>query len=151
MATMKASTTIDRPLSAVFAYVDDWSNAAAFTQDLLSWEPLSEQTKGVGSRFKARMKVGPTTQETSLEITRWEQDAAIGWEPRGGLNQQGLYLFADHDGATEVTLTVELTLPGGIAGRLLGKTIEPFARLNVAATMSNLKRVLESPAAPAVR
>lgn len=39
---------------------------------------------------------------------------------------------------------MQFDLPGGIAGRMLGKTIEPFAKQNVAKTLKNLKRELEA-------
>ncbi|MDQ6650050.1 MAG: SRPBCC family protein [Actinomycetota bacterium] len=143
MPTASAGVVVDAPRQAVFAYVNEWSHATEYTHDLVKWLPLTEQKAGLGARFDAAMKMGPTTQQSTLEITRWEQDAAIGWEPRDGFSQRGLYEFADGAGGTAVTLTIEFDLPGGLAGRLLGKTIEPVARQNVAKTVEKLKRAVE--------
>lgn len=144
MGSVRASAVINAPVSEVFAYVDDWRNVQGFTQDLTVWEPVGKVTHGVGAVFHAAMRTGPMTQESTLEITRWEQDAAIGWEPRDGLKQTGLYTFTAAGAATEVTLAIDVQLPGGIAGRLLGKTIEPMLRINVAKTLENLKAVFDS-------
>jgi uncharacterized membrane protein len=141
MGSAKASAVIDAPPSDVFAYVDDWRNVQGFTQDLTVWEPVGDVTQGIGARFHAAMRTGPMTQESTLEITRWEKDAAIGWEPLSGLKQSGLYTFVAAEGGTQVTLQIDLQLPGGIAGRLLGKTVEPALRANVAKTLENLKQV----------
>ena len=143
MGSARASAVIRGPLSDVFDYVDDWRNVQGFTQDLTVWEPVGEATHGVGARFHAAMRMGPMTQESTLEITRWEKDAAIGWEPVSGLKQEGLYTFVGVEGGTEVSLQIDLHLPGGIAGRVLGKTLEPALRTNVAKTLENLKRVFE--------
>ncbi len=143
MPTVEAGIVIHRPLADVFAYVEEWSNATEFTESLVSWQPVSDVVDGVGAQFHAVMRVGPTTQESTLEIVRREQDAEIAWESLSGFEQKGGYVFAAHPDGTEVTFRMELTLPGGIAGRLLGRVIEPFAKQNTAATLGNLKRVLE--------
>ena len=141
MGSAKATAVINAPLSDVFGYVDDWRNVQGFTQDLTGWEPVGDVTHGLGAKFHAAMRTGPMTQESTLEITRWEKDAAIGWEPRGGLKQAGGYTFVDVEGGTQVTLQIDLELPGGIAGKLLGKTIEPALRSNVSKTLENLTEV----------
>lgn len=146
MPTARASTTIDVPVRAAFTYVDDWTNASVFTQDLIRWEPAGDQTAGLGASFHAALKLGPTTQESTLEITSYEQDAVIGWEPRDGFPQRGTYTFAPSGDGTQVSLEISFDLPGGIAGRILGKTIEPAAKQNVTKTLANLKRELEQAA-----
>ncbi|GAC1324699.1 MAG: SRPBCC family protein [Mycobacteriales bacterium] len=143
MPRATASTLVAAPRATVFAYVNEWSNTTEFTHDLVTWRPVTEEKAGLGARFEAAMKMGPTTQSSTLEITRWEPGTAIGWEPRAGFSQRGLYVFADADGGTQVALTIDFELPGGLAGRLLGKTIEPVARVNVAKTVANIKRILE--------
>ena len=144
MPAVSASIVIDAPVTDVFGYVDDWANTTKYTHDLVGWEPVGDRTHGLGATFAARMKMGPATQSSTLEITRWEQDAVIGWEPRDGFDQRGGYTFTDLGGRTEVRLELDIRLPGGIAGRVLGKTIEPAARHNVTKTLENLKQILES-------
>jgi len=136
---------IDRPVADVFAYVEDWTHATDYTQSLMVWEPLGEVVDGVGARFRGVMRVGPTAQESMLEIVRRELDTEIAWESRSGFGQKGEYTFEAVDGGTRVGFAMDLTLPGGLAGRMLGAVIGPFAQENTATTLANLKRILESP------
>lgn len=143
MPTARATTVIDAPVDVVFAYVDDWRHAPVYTQDLVKWEPAGEQTKGLGSVFHAAMKMGPITQESTLEIVLYQPDAELGWEPRAGFSQRGAYTFTPVGDGTEVSFEIQFDLPGGMAGRLLGKTIEPILKQNVSQTLKNLKRELQ--------
>lgn len=144
MPSARATTIIDVPVDTVFAFVDDWTNASKYTQDLLKWEPAGAKTQGLGSTFHATMKMGPTTQESTLEITRHEPGVVLGWEPRAGFSQRGAYTCAAQGQRTEVTFEIEFDLPGGLAGRLLGKTLEPAAKMNVTKTLKNLKAQVEA-------
>lgn len=143
MPRVESSVLIARPVGEVFGYVEEWTHAAEFTENLLSWQPTSERTDGVGATFAATMRIGPTTQRSTLEIVRREVDAEIAWESRAGFEQQGAYTFAAEGGGTRVGFVLDVTLPGGIAGRLIGKVMESFARDNTATTLANLKRILE--------
>lgn len=141
---VSASTTIAAPISDVFAYVDKWENALKFTEGLTKWEPAGEITHGLNSSFAAALKLGPTNQESVLLITKWEEDMIIAWEPQSGFQQSGAYEFEPAGAGTKVTFTLDITLPGGIAGRLLGKTVEPVAKITVSKSLSNLKSILEA-------
>ena len=140
---VSASTTIAAPISDVFAYVDNWENATVYTQDLTKWEPAGEITHGLNSSFAAALKMGPTTQESILLITKWEEDVIIAWEPQSGFQQSGAYEFEPVGEGTKVTFTLDIKLPGGIAGKLLGKTVEPVAKMTVSKSLSNLKGIME--------
>ena len=141
---VSSSVVIDRPVAEVFAYVEDWTHAADFTESLVRWEPMSEATAGVGARFTAAMRVGPTTQESTIEIVRRTQDEEIAWESRSGFEQKGAYRFSAVGAGTRVDFEMDVTVPGGIAGRLLVPIIDSFARANTAATLAKLKRILET-------
>jgi uncharacterized membrane protein len=144
MPKARATITIEAPVDTVFAYVNEWTNAQKFTQDLVKWEPVGDNTTGLGAQFRAAMKMGPTTQESTLEITQHEPGSRLGWEPRDGFSQRGLYTFASTGDGTEVSFEVSFDLPGGLAGRTLGKVIEPVAKQNVGKTLKNLKREVEA-------
>ena len=143
MPRVESSVFIARPVGEVFAYVEEWSHAADFTESLLTWQPLSDRTDGVGAMFAATMRIGPTTQTSTLEIVRREEDAEIAWESRAGFEQAGAYTFAAEGAGTRVGFVMDVTLPGGLAGQVLGTLAGPFARANTAATLANLKRILE--------
>ena len=147
MARVHASITIDRPVADVFAYVDDYRNATSFTADLLSWEPITQQTDGVGARFEVAMRMGPSTQRATIEITGWRRNSLIAWDPVAGFDSGGSYTFKKRGASrTEVTFDVWFNPPGGVAGRMLGRVIEPIARQDARKSVENLKGILEAAA-----
>ncbi len=143
MARIQLEGTADAPAAVVFGYVDDWTNTTKYMQGLTKWEPAGEVTHGLGATFDAAMQVGPTSIDSVLEITTWEQDRALGWEPRKGIKQSGTWRFQPAGDRTLVTIVLDVTFPGGIAGRLLGKTTEPILRSQVQKSLTALTEQVE--------
>ena len=106
---------------------------------------MGDKTQGLGSVFAAKIGVGPTTLDATLEITRWEANHLIAWEPRKGVKQAGSYTLDDlGDGRTKFTLDIDLELPGGIVGRTLGKGMEPIIKSQIAHSGTLLKEQVEA-------
>ena len=143
MPRVQATTLIQAPVDQVFAYVNDYRNSTKFTSDLLRWDPVTDKTDGLGARFEAAMKMGPTTQQATLEITGWKRNALIAWDPIAGFDSGGRYTFKREGTSTRVTFEVYFNPPGGVAGRMLGKIIEPIARQDAQKSVDNLKRNIE--------
>ena len=143
MATITVSETIDAPVSAVFAYVDDYRNTIKYMKDMTKWEPAGDQTHGKGSRFVISMKVGPLNIDGEVEIDAWEENRTIGWKTLKGFRQDGSWSFGEKGGGTEAALTVEFDLPGGIAGKMMAKTIEPILKGTLQGSVKQLKAQTE--------
>ena len=143
MATITVTETIDAPVSAVFAYVDDYRNTIQYMKDMTKWEPAGEQNHGLGSRFVLSMKVGPLNIDGEVEIDAWEENRTIGWKTLKGLRQDGSWAFREKGGGTEATFTVEIDLPGGIAGKMMAKTIEPLLKGALQGSVRQLKAQTE--------
>lgn len=145
MVQVHSDIEIDAPVATVFAYIDDYTTATKWVAGMKDWKPVGEKTQGLGSMFAAKIGVGPTTLDATLEITRWEKDRVIAWEPRKGVKQSGSYVLEDiGDGRTRFTLDIDLELPGGIVGRTLGKGMEPIIRSQIAHTSTLLKEQVEA-------
>lgn len=144
MARVHAEITIEAPVATVFEYVNDFRNVCKYTADMLRWDPVTKKTTGLGARFEAEMQMGPTRQGAILEITGWKRNALIKWDPVRGFDSGGEYKFASAGrGATDVSFEVYFNVPGGIAGKALGKVLEPIARLDAQKSVENLKREVE--------
>jgi uncharacterized membrane protein len=145
MVRVRSEVEIDAPVSAVFAYIDDYTTATRWVAGMKDWRPVGDKVQGLGATFAAKIGVGPTTLDATLEITRWEQDRLIAWEPRKGVKQAGSYTLEDlGDGRTRFTLDIDLELPGGIVGRTLGKGMEPLIRNQIAQSGQLLKEQVEA-------
>lgn len=109
----------------VFAYVNDYRSVPDWMFGLNKFDPLTEQTSGVGSTFDASMKLGPKTLHTKIKCTEWVENEQITLESIDGFNVSMSWSFADADAGTELSVVFDYQLPGGLAGRALGAVIEP--------------------------
>jgi uncharacterized membrane protein len=139
MASITVSETIDAPVSAVFAYVDDYRNTIKYMKDMTKWEPAGDKTHGKGTRFALSMKVGPLTIDGEVEVDAWEENRTIGWKTKKGFRQDGSWSFREKGGGTEAAFTVEYDLPGGIAGKMMAKAIEPALKATLQGSVKQLK------------
>ena len=139
MGHITIKETIDAPVAAVFAYVDDHRNTTKYMKDLVKWQPTTDVTHGKGSKFAVGMKAGPTTLNSVVDINAWAENRTIGWRSTEGFNQAGKWSFKARGEATDVTFDMEYEFGGGIAGRMLGRAAEPFVRANLEASVRNLK------------
>ncbi len=143
MTLVRVEKDIARPRADVFAYVDDWHHAPDYVEGMVAWEPAGDNTHGIGAAFTATVDLKVRKLDSSLEFTDWVQNELLAWKPTGGFRQSGRWEFTDIDGGTHVVFLTELEFPGGIAGKVLAKAIEPAIRSNLNKTVENLKARLE--------
>jgi uncharacterized membrane protein len=146
MASITVKETIDAPVAKVFAYVDDYRNTTKYMKDMNKWEPAGDKTHGKGSRFALEMKVGPLTIDGEVEVDTWEENRKIAWKTKKGFRQDGSWSFSEKNGGTEAAFTVEYDLPGGIAGKMMGKAIEPALKSTLQGSVKQLKAQTENKA-----
>ncbi|MBF6465571.1 SRPBCC family protein [Nocardia beijingensis] len=124
---------------SAFAYVNDYRNLSRFLHGIQSFTPVGEQTEGVGATFDGHIKLGPASLKSRIRVIRWEENFAIGVESIKGFDVESTFLFhAKGDDLCTVDAIVDFRVPGGLAGRALGKTIEPFVKIAVQHTTHNL-------------
>ncbi len=148
MVAVHTVVQVEAPVATTFAYLDDHRNATRFVVGLRSWEPVGEQSHGLGAVFRAEIALGPKTVGGTLVIDRWEQDRIIGWRPQSGLAQQGGWTLTERDGGTSVRFDLDVTLPGGIVGRALGKGFEGVVRGQVEESGRRIKQQVEALGSP---
>ncbi|WP_327111320.1 SRPBCC family protein [Nocardia sp. NBC_01730] len=124
---------------SAFAFVNDYRNLSRFLHGIQSFTPVGEQTEGVGAIFDGHMKLGPAALKSRIEVVRWERNYAIAVRSIKGFEIESTFLFhAKVDAMCTVDAIVDFRVPGGPAGRALGKTIEPFVKIAVQHTTHNL-------------
>ena len=143
MGHITVTRTIEAPVDAVFAYVDDHRNTTKYMKDLTKWQPVGSQTHGKGAHFDVAMKAGPKVLESSVLITQWTENKVIAWKSEHGFKQTGKWAFRAKGDATEATFDMEYEFGGGIAGKVLAKVSEPIVRINIESSVDELKRQTE--------
>ena len=147
MAKFNGSIVIDAPVEVVFEYVYNHENTTKFMEALKTWEPIGE-LKGLGTRFKLEVQAGPTTFGCEAEVTELVWDKVIAWESRSGIQNSGSWLCEPlGDNSTKVYFEQSFTLPGGFAGELLAKSMQPFIDQQTQRSLNTLKQQVEALAA----
>jgi uncharacterized membrane protein len=122
-----------------FAYVNDYRNLPRFIAEIHEFTPVTEQIEGVGATFDGIIKLGPATLHSTIRVVRWEENVAIAVKSIKGFEIESTFLFhGKDDNQCTVDAIVEYRVGGGIAGRVLGKTIEPFVKIAVKHSTHNL-------------
>lgn len=139
MTEVKIIADCAAPAESAFAYVNDYRHLPRFINEISAFTPLTEQTEGVGATFDGTIQLGPITLHSTIEIVRHEENFAIGVKSIKGFEIESTFLFhAKGENASTVDAIVAYKVPGGFAGKLLGKTIEPFVKLAVKSSTNNL-------------
>jgi carbon monoxide dehydrogenase subunit G len=121
----RATTTVNRPIDEVFAFLADGENDAKFSPRVQEITKATDGPPGVGTVFKSVVKDAGATTKRVFELTEFEQPTKIRWAERSPnaitVPDGGYDLEAAGDGATRVTIFNEFE------GHGFGKLILPLA------------------------
>ncbi len=136
---------IDRPRERVFDYIDGYQNVPEYLLGVTRFEPTTEKTSGLGAKFAVSMDVGPKTLKSVVECTDYVENELIELKAVEGFDANTTWRFADADGGSGTELDVEINynLPGGMAGKLLGKVVGPFAAQAVRHTEATIRKKID--------
>jgi uncharacterized protein YndB with AHSA1/START domain len=140
------STTINRPVADVFAYVADGEKCKEWrpgVRDII--QAGGEMTGGVGTRYIQGVN-GPMGRRISADyvISVFEPNKRLEFQTvTGPARPHGRYDFAPtDDGGTKLTFALDAEL-SGIRGLFMGSAVQKTMDAEVR-TLDNLKRVLEA-------
>jgi uncharacterized membrane protein len=135
----------EAPLSVAFAYLDDYRTATDWMFGLAKFEPVGEQDHGIGAKYNATFQVRPVKVSSTVEVTEWEQDSVIAFKSIKGFKNWSTWHFtADGDTRTKVNVVFSYELPGGLAGRAMGKALEPIVGVSVRHSDEALRKNIEA-------
>lgn len=142
MAHAENIVTIQRPAYVVFEFVLDGTKNKLWRPAVVSIERASGAQTGVGATYRQQLK-GPGGRNIAgdYQITACQPNELVRFQVTAGpARPNGEYRFAERDGATTVTFTLDYK-PSGFA-RLMDRAITQTMRGEVA-TLANLKAYLE--------
>lgn len=122
------TATCAAPQPVAFGYVADYRNIPTWMFGVERFEPVGPQDSGVGAVFEVTAHFG-LRLHTRMRAVEWADQRLIAMESVSGFTVQTRFEF-EPAGAdrTMVTAEVDYALPGGVAGRAMGRLIEPFVR-----------------------
>jgi uncharacterized membrane protein len=141
--SVTAHAVVAAPPDVVFAYAADPANPPRYVEGLSTWEHCGGPERGLGSQFRAGLHVGPKELVSTVEITTYDEGAALGWNPVKGFGQSGHWTMTPDGEGTAIDFTVSYEMPGGMLGRLIGGMLGGVVQHTVDASVRNLKEQVE--------
>ena len=149
MAVQLSKTIACRaPVEAAFAYTANYRNVSEWLFGVRQFVPVGEQDYGLGSVFDGEMHVGATLH-SRIEVNQFEEGRLIGFDSISGFDVASVWTFQPVSGGAEIRADVEYRVPGGLAGKALGRLIAPFVQVAVNKSAEHLARRIEESAAGA--
>lgn len=143
MARIQNHSVVAVPAEFAFGYTADFRNAATWMFGITRLEVVGDIELGLGAVYEGSIKLGPKTLHSTTEVTVFEPGHAVGTESTAGFVNRSTWRFqALGDNRTEILADLEYELPGGLAGRALGRVIEPFVHVAVKHSDEALSRQL---------
>jgi uncharacterized membrane protein len=132
------------PVDVAFGYVDDYRNATKWMFGLSEFAPVGDKEHGLGAVFRGTFHVKPVKLHSTVECTDWKQDEVIAFESIKGFKNSSIWTFtADGPAHTKVSVHFSYELPGGLAGRAMGKALEPIVAVSVRHSDEALRKQIE--------
>lgn len=140
---IKTTVIVNKPRNEVYSFWRKLNNLPLFMEHLEDVTILNNKA----SEWKARIPGGIGTVDWKSEIVKDEQNERIGWRslPNSDIENAGNVHFRDAAGSgTEVHAVISYRIPGGTAGKSLGKLFNPKFEKIVREDIQNLKTYMES-------
>jgi uncharacterized membrane protein len=136
---------INAPRPVVWDYITDPGNYTDFFAGMTRWEVDGRKRRGLGARYRMLMAVGSAEVGGLIEIVEFDEPGDMAWTSVMGLDQRGRWRLRERGpNRTAVMFRLSYHAPGGLLGWLSDRLSAPIVRRNVQATLTNLKRQIES-------
>ncbi|MFC6011665.1 SRPBCC family protein [Nocardia lasii] len=144
MTEVRIAEECAAPAEQAFAFINDYRNLPKFWYGIESFTPVTAQTDGVGAKFDGKMKLGPASLTSRVEVVGWEEGRLIATKSIKGIEIVSTFRFIPKgDTACAVEADIDFSVGGGLAGKVLAKTIEPFVKIAVQHTTDSLIKEIE--------
>lgn len=143
MTVTTVSRTIKAPVERVFDAVAHIENFSEAVSTITNVEFLSEQRRGVGTRFRETRVMGRREATTELEVTEYEPGERIRlMAEEGGSTWDSVFTTKADDDGTLLELTMVAT-PHTMAARLLNPLTKGMVAKAIRGDMDAVKAYCE--------
>lgn len=139
--TVRTSERIAASARALFPLISDYRLAPSVIEGLETLQPLTRRTEGVGSRFRAEMRLGPTVVRAELEIVELVVDERITWASSAEDRRALTFVLTELTEVTRVELLISYAPPDGLSGLLLAPVVEETVRSKARDTLARLAQL----------
>jgi uncharacterized membrane protein len=136
--------TCAAPIDVAFGYIDDYRNATTWMFGLAEFVPDGDKDHGLGAVFNGAFQVKPVKLHSTVECVDWKQDELIAFKSIKGFKNTSTWRFTSTGPATtKIAVQFSYDVPGGLAGKALGRVLEPIVSLSVRHSDEALRKHIE--------
>lgn len=135
--TIKADGWADVPLEKAFEWVADSTNTTEWFYGVTKFAPKTELTRGLGSTYDVVLNIGMPVKAV-VECVEFVENDYFLMRSTSGPSHESRWAFTEENGGTHMYGEFSYTLPGGLAGKAMGKLAGPFIKVAVDKTTKNL-------------
>ena len=129
------------PVAVTFDYVDELGASDRWMFGVTEVVELDDEPHGVGKIYESRFHVKPVTLKTQVRVAERVVDQLIVTDSVGGFPVRSTWRFTPVTAEqTKIDATIDYDLPGGIAGKALGRALEPIVGLCLRKSDSELRK-----------
>jgi uncharacterized membrane protein len=140
-----AAVTVRCPPKRAFDYFADHRHVAKVLEGVTRWEPIGEQTEGVGARYNVEIKALGFPLKNVLRLDRWESPREIGWVSESGLiKQEGGFTFKKDQQGVRIELRIVYIPPAGFLGAAIATQLDSTVRHRLKEALEKIRDTLET-------
>lgn len=144
MVDVHAEAVCAAPREQAFGYIADYRNVGTWLYGVKKFVPVGDLDYGLDAVFDAALTVGAPIK-TRVKVVEFTEGEQFAFDSIKGFVCSSTWRFEPVDAtSTRVSADISYTLPGGIAGKALGKAIEPFVGIAVKHSVAALQREIEA-------
>jgi len=142
MVDIRHHGTCDAPLEVAFAYLDDYLNVSKWMFGIASFAPAAgKPSRGPGATFEATFAVKPVRISSTVEVTEYVENEIIAFHSIKGFTNSSTWRFSPAGPEqTAIDVVFSYELPGGLAGKALGRALEPIVALSIRESDRQLRK-----------
>jgi uncharacterized membrane protein len=145
MAKIRKAVLVNAPPTKIWPLISNVENIAPLSPAVVEAKITSNGAHGVGTTFDMIIDMLGFKIKGSNEVTVYEPDLRVAWKSTKGLENSGEIRLIPRGEGTNVSFTVDYTVPGGaMLGNLADKMgLEKINEDNSQGMLDELKRVME--------
>lgn len=139
---IRITSSINKPISEVYAFWRDLENLPKFMTHLESVESINDTI----SKWTAKGPAGIGRISWEAEIIKDEKEKLLSWNslPNSTIKNTGKIIFKPKGKTTEIDVTISYHAPLGIAGETAANFFNSYFEKLVQSDITNFKSYLES-------
>ena len=144
MAVIERSIVVDAPADRIFAYLADPMTMLEYMPSLVDVRDVKTTEQGVGTEWRWTYKMAGLPFDGQGRVTEFERNRRRVIQTKGGIDSTWKWDFKSKNGATDLRLVVEYTIPIPVLGKLAESLVLGQNERMADLIMGNVKDCVEA-------